>query len=367
MTHGEQRIDQQAEAIEALQRRLEQLSQENRQLALMAENTLVRRLDAAIETSAESVRSQAQSHADAASAAAAEQVRRAAHAHAEAAADAVLATVRAHADSGDGDVRRELSDAVAALRRELRRSVSLPPAGAPATSATLAGATVHDTAAVPDDFYIALEDRFRGSPELVASRQRHYLPYVTEATAAGGSVLDIGCGRGEWLAILAGAGIEASGIDTNLATVVEAVEAGHRVVQADAIGYLRSCPDDSLAVVTMFQVVEHLEFGDLLTVFGEVLRTLAPGGVMIAETPNGANLRVGATTFWLDPTHRRPLHPELLGFVASYCGFGRIEGIYANRLGPQRSGFLGDAPGQALAELSEAVDGPGDFCLVAYK
>ena len=75
----------------------------------------------------------------------------------------------------------------------------------------------------------------------------------------------------------------------------------------------------------MLHVVEHLPFDLLLTTFQEAFRVLEPGGILIAEIPNSLNLTVGASTFWIDPTHQRPLHPEVLNFLAVHCGFEKTQ------------------------------------------
>ena len=116
----------------------------------------------------------------------------------------------------------------------------------------------------------------------------------------------------------------------------------------------------------MFQVLEHLKFRDVVEVFGEVRRVLAPGGVFIAEVPNLSTLRVGASTFWIDPTHERPLHPLLLEFLAEQSGFSAVSRIESNPLVPMPD--LGDFPPELSAivtSLHSAINGPGDFALIA--
>jgi O-antigen chain-terminating methyltransferase len=91
-----------------------------------------------------------------------------------------------------------------------------------------------------------------------------------------------------------------------------------------------------------------------------------PGGRLIAEVPNAKNLRVSAGTFWIDPTHQRPLFPELLMFLATEVGFSQADGVYANNLAPQHDlSGLPDGATTALRSVVDAVDGPGDFALIA--
>jgi O-antigen chain-terminating methyltransferase len=99
----------------------------------------------------------------------------------------------------------------------------------------------------------------------------------------------------------------------------------------------------------------------------ECARVLLPGGLLIVETPNALNLRVAAINFWLDPTHVRPLHPELLRLLAERGGFSRTRDLFLNDIGvmlevPDES----DHVGAWLKELSRSLDGAGDYALLAW-
>jgi 2-polyprenyl-3-methyl-5-hydroxy-6-metoxy-1,4-benzoquinol methylase len=180
---------------------------------------------------------------------------------------------------------------------------------------------------VLDSLYVALEEQFRGSRELISERCQAYLPHVRSVLerAGGGMVLDIGCGRGEWLGVLREAGIEARGIDLNELQILDCKAAGLDVREAEAISYMRDLTDASLAVVTGMHIVEHIPFPSLVTLFDEVFRVLKPGGAAIFETPNPENHDVGACTFYMDPTHLHPLPPALLEFVVRARGFEDVE------------------------------------------
>jgi SAM-dependent methyltransferase len=176
-----------------------------------------------------------------------------------------------------------------------------------------------------DSFYRAFEDRHRGSRELIKSRLRAYTPFIQPLAAlySPAAALDLGCGRGEWLELLGETGFDAHGVDLDAGMLAACRERGLRVELADALATLRALPADSTALVSAFHVVEHLDFGDVQTLVREALRVLRPGGLLILETPNPENLVVGSSSFYLDPSHIRPIPPELLSFVAEHIGFHR--------------------------------------------
>jgi O-antigen chain-terminating methyltransferase len=175
--------------------------------------------------------------------------------------------------------------------------------------------------------YPHLEDRLRGSRLLVRERQSIYLPYLPQAEGAGGDlpVLDLGCGRGEWLELLRGRGIPAQGVDANPTMVERCQAAGLPVVEGDLVRFLASRPDGSAAAVTAFHVLEHLPFAVWMRVLRESIRVLGKGGVAAIETPNPDNPLVGSSGFYLDPTHLRPIPSQLLTLMMETCGFSRCE------------------------------------------
>jgi len=180
-----------------------------------------------------------------------------------------------------------------------------------------------------DGFYRAFEDQHRGSRELIKARQRAYLPFIDplQTLYPDASALDLGCGRGEWLELLTESGFKASGVDLDDGMLAVCRERGLVVQTKDAVTGLQEQSDASLAVVSGFHLAEHIPFEALQSLMSESLRVLKPAGLLILETPNPENIVVGTANFYLDPTHRQPIPPLLLSFLAEYCGFARVKVI----------------------------------------
>lgn len=176
-----------------------------------------------------------------------------------------------------------------------------------------------------DDFYVAFEEKFRGSEELIKERQKKYLKFINPLKILKDEVkaLDIGCGRGEWISLLNENGFSARGIDINESMVKVASQKGLNAAVNDALGELKSLDENSLDIITAFQVVEHIKFDDVLELIKEAKRVLAPCGILILETPNPENIMVGTQWFYLDATHKNPIPCELLSFATHYYGLER--------------------------------------------
>lgn len=178
-----------------------------------------------------------------------------------------------------------------------------------------------------DTLYVEFEEQFRGSPELIRMRALPYLDFLREAQVGGiyTPVLDLGCGRGDWLDVLREHGFNAHGVDSNEAFVAMCRERGLDVVAADVIGYLRSLPDASQGAVTGMHIAEHLPFEVLIELLDQCHRVLCVGGLLALETPNPENLTVATLAFYMDPTHRNPLPPEALRWMVQSRGFERVQ------------------------------------------
>ena len=145
--------------------------------------------------------------------------------------------------------------------------------------------------------------------------------YLGDIPVGEGPVVDIGCGRGEWLELLKGKGIPAYGVDNNPEVAARAATRGLDVRTENGLDHLRAVGERTVNTVTAFHVAEHLPLDVLIELIDLSLAALRPGGKLILETPNPANLSVGSTTFWLDPTHIRPLPSDLLAFLVESRGF----------------------------------------------
>jgi len=185
--------------------------------------------------------------------------------------------------------------------------------------------------------YKAFEDLHRGSHELIKSRLGVYLPFVeviksiyppapSNSTANEAiEAIDLGCGRGEWLELLKEQRVSAEGIDLDDDMLSACRAQGLKVATGDAVAYLQSLPNNSRSLISGFHIAEHLSLDDLKILVEESLRVLKPAGLLILEAPNTENLVVGTSSFYLDPTHQRPLPSQLLTFLTDYFGFARSK------------------------------------------
>src|SRR5947207_225196 len=210
------------------------------------------------------------------------------------------------------------------------------------------------------------EEMFRGTPDEIRERLASYVDDAVEAATRTGcpTVLDIGCGRGDWQDLVRARDIEAIGVDSSTEMVNACRAAGHDARQHDALAFLQSVSPASYAMVTAFHVVEHLPVATLLSATIEAARVLVPGGILLMETPNPDNMIVGSNTFWLDPTHLRPLPARLLRFLVEASGF---EVLAVRFNGPDP-----DVEAMAVREgwpagLKQLIGGPRDYAIIARK
>src|SRR5260221_4356827 len=176
-----------------------------------------------------------------------------------------------------------------------------------------------------DAVYLAFEVQFRGAVSVIQARQSEYLPLFAGAQ----NVVDIGCGRGEFLAAVKAAGVTARGVDMKRAMVDEARARGLDAIHGDALGFLASLPDESVGGLMSAQVVEHLEPQYLARLLDLARQKLMPGAVIVLETINAACWLAFFSSYIRDLTHVRPIHPETLQFMVRANGFERVTIRYS--------------------------------------
>jgi SAM-dependent methyltransferase len=201
--------------------------------------------------------------------------------------------------------------------------------------------------------YVGFENEFRGSQDMIRARLESYLPYFDGAS----DVLDVGCGRGEFLDLLKARGITGRGLDLNHEMVEVCRARGLEVAEADVVGYLESLPDASLGGLFAAQVVEHLQPGYLLRFLELAFHKLRPNAPVVLETLNPACWTAFFDSFIRDITHVWPLHPETLRYLVLASGFSAARIEYRSPVGPQeRLQPVLMEPSSPAADLAETFN-----------
>jgi SAM-dependent methyltransferase len=281
-------------------------------------------------------------------------------------------------------VSRELERASPAATAAPQSSRDDARAAAPAVDPTVSH--VLSASRLQSHKYLAFEDTFRGDPNLIAARQRDYVTLFVGHN----DVLDVGCGRGEFLRLLKDSGVSARGIDLNHAMVTHCVEAGLDATEADALEYLRALPDGALGGLVAAQVVEHLQPDYLIRLLEEAYRVLRPDSPIVLETINVTSWYAFFSSYLRDLTHVRPLHPDTLRFFVLAAGFLDSEIRLSAPMPDEAKLFRAPREaldlelqgagrvGGAILQLADAFDlntqilngqlyGPQDYAVVAWK
>lgn len=273
----------------------------------------------------------------------------------------------------DLDAERRRSELLLARVNVLQHRVLHAPSEPAGVLPVPIRATVHDEAPRDpalgsriDAYYLAFEDAHRGSQADVSAKQTTYLRHLVAmpASVAALPMADIGCGRGEWLRLLQENGFEACGVDLNADMVHHCRAQGLHAHHADAVAWLGAQASASHAAISAFHVVEHLPFDVLFQLVEQAWRVLAPGGLLIFETPNPENVLVGSHTFYHDFSHRNPVTPTSLAFLVGYNGFDVTD---MPRLSPYPEHDRVLVEGPLVDRFNGHFYGPQDYGMVARK
>jgi SAM-dependent methyltransferase len=290
-----------------------------------------------------------------------------------------LQSITAYVDSKDRslggvELRERLAlteQRLLALKRSVERAAATPPA-TPTPAETTApartpapGRTAPPGAAGPfagtvDSLtYVGFEDQFRGSQDEIRRRVEDYVPILAAAT----DIVDIGCGRGELLALLHERGVRARGVDVNAAMVQLCRERGFQAEEGDALSFLERQEDGSIGGLVAVQVVEHFEPAYLTAFLASAFHKMRPGAPLILETINPACWMAFFETYIRDLTHQQPLHPDTLRYLVQASGFSRADVQFRSPVsGEDRLDRieLPDAPGEALGGVAAALNDHAD-------
>jgi SAM-dependent methyltransferase len=232
----------------------------------------------------------------------------------------------------------------------------------------------------PEFSSLDFAERFRGSRDDMLLR---YADVADMLAAAGGPVLDLGCGRGELVELIVTKGCKASGVEVDPELVAFCRSIFLDVTECSALDALKTTDDESLGGIALIQVVEHLSAQDLATVIPLAYRKLRPGGLFVAETVNGTSPFVFTRSFYADPTHTNPVHHEYLRFLLEESGFADTKVEWrslvdkADRVGSIPEGPYKEATptekklvkdtNARMKKLDEFLFAPQDYLIVARK
>ena len=219
--------------------------------------------------------------------------------------------------------------------------------------------------------YYDFENTFRGTREIIKERQKMYLEYVQTKS----NIIDLGCGRGEFLELLLDNGLSPVGVDIYDEFITYCNFKGMNVINAEAVGYVDSLSDDSVGAITAFHLIEHLSTNDLITLCNNAYKKLKKDGVLIFETPNPQCLSIFTNGFYIDPTHIKPVHPETVKYFLKRAGFKDIDIVYteASKTGYRLPLLNNETAGNVdefncgINMLSNIIFGSMDYAVIANK
>lgn len=290
--------------------------------------------------------------------------------------DSVASEVVHRSDVQHARLATELQRVLEQLRdQEHERSAVLRVLAGP-KSLDLAGAAWTDRPQVEPGWYAVFEELERGAREEIVEQFHSYLRLFRDLAP----VVDLGCGRGEFLELAAWTGLPAYGVDSSVQAADACRQLGLQVEEADLFAHLAALEPESLGGAFCAQVVEHLAPEDLFPLFELLGRALKPGGVVVIETPNPASFAVHVHSFWRDPTHVRPVPPPAVWFAARRVGLVVEDTMFSSpppdehRLGsvdldPEsvELRLLAKRFNETIESLNELLFGPQNYAVVARK
>ena len=262
--------------------------------------------------------------------------------------------------------RLQLGPRLSRLERD-RRAPARP---APLAASSEAPTPVGSPGGAPLD-YLAFEARFRGSEETIRERQRAYLGVLGERRR----IVDVGCGRGELVALLREQGVDAYGVEIEPDFLALLEERGIPAVAQDAIEHLTALKPGAVDGIVLSHVIEHMPAQALRQIIDAAVTVLPEGGLLLMETPNPESLLAGSINFHRDPTHLRPVHPDTLAFMCETAGFSAAEILRLSPV-PERDrlpspapveGALGEHLDRVVVRLNEMLYGFQDYAVLARR
>jgi SAM-dependent methyltransferase len=245
-----------------------------------------------------------------------------------------------------------LQQATHTLKREVVRlsETGIPASGAP-TAVSDSSRDAGSRVTLNGHKYVGFEDHFRGSQDDIRGRVAEYLPIFRGVQ----NVVDLGCGRGEFLALLRDNGIDGRGVDINEAMVEVCRSQGFDVTRTDALSYLEAQPDGSIGGLFAAQVVEHLEPQYLNALLDVAFSKLRPRAPIVLETINPACWFAFFESYIRDITHVRPLHPDTLKFLLIASGFQHVDIRYRSPY-PEHEKLQPIGPNGSLGDVVETLN-----------
>lgn len=219
--------------------------------------------------------------------------------------------------------------------------------------------------------YFKFENHFRGSRSAIKKSLQVYVDYFIDKD----QIIDLGCGRGEFLELMKEKNIQSIGVDFYKEFVEYCSFRGFQAVEADAIEYLIGLEDDSVGGIFAAQLVEHLQTKQLLQLCIQAYKKLEKGSYLILETPNPTSLSIYTNAFYIDPSHVKPVHPKTLEYFLNQAGFKDVQVLFTEqskvgyRLPLLNSENIGNLKefNDGINCISDIIFGSQDYAVIAQK